>query len=243
MVENKSVPTARTTHRACCGRNRGYVSLESRPVYYASSGRNTEMKTFFSFIIVLVLIAVPAYILTKYPQYYNQLAQVLFDILLFGASIWFASSIDTKKAEKAATGKWLPRAEGSCNELLAMRANIESMHAKQANTCESIERIFPGIAEKQLAPVVNFMKTRCAECAGNFKDLGNHLDNSVKGWETFIEDNCEANECQRIIARLNKTRQTLGLSTETSSSSPITQSQDNTPGNKHVGQGSMSSDR
>ena len=187
------------------------------------------MKMSFSFLVVLALIAIPTYILATYPQYYNQLTQVLFDILLFGASIWFASTIDTKKAEKIATSKWLPRAEGSCNELLAMSANIESMRAKQVNTCESIEKIFPGISEKQVAPVIHFMKTRCEECAVNFKNLRNHLDNSVKGWEAFIEENCEEGECQRITMRLGKTRQTFGLNTEGGQLSNLSQSQTDTP--------------
>ena len=222
MNEFKSVRNERTPRKDCCGKNREKIDSDSLPVIKTSPGRNAEMKTLFSIVIVLALIAIPTYILAKYPQYYNQLSQVLFDILLFGASVWFAFSLDTKKAEKIATGRWLPRAEGSCNELLAMRATIESMRAKQANTCESIEQIFPGIGEHQLVPVVHFMKTRCSECAGNFRDIGNHLDNSVRGWETFIEENCQENECQRINARLDETRLTLGLNIEKRDPSTIT---------------------
>lgn len=172
-----------------------------------TSSSNTAFRL-ASFVLVIILIALPTLLLTYKQELYNPCVQVLFDILLFGASIWFAVTIDNKKAERSATGKWLPKAESCCKELLAIISNIYDRQ-KRKKTCQYIKEVFPNISEEQYAPLITFIEMRCQECDLNFRNIRNHLENSVSGWKTFIEENCEKSECARITKRLYQTQETF----------------------------------
>lgn len=207
-------PSKGTERRHCCGGHRPPTSGAQFERRHPTKSGRCIMRTFFSFLIVLVLLVVPTYIVLYHPQYHNALAQVLFDLLLFAASLWFAVNISTREAEKEATSRWLPAAETACNELLTMIATIATMRSKHVNACESVGKIFPNVPAEQLEPVVYFMKTRCGECAANLGSIRNHVENSFRNWEVFIVNNCEESQCEHIHSRLEKTKSELGLSTQ-----------------------------
>ena len=182
------------------------------PIPVRSRGIRLEsntVKTFFSFAIIIALITLPTFILSERPQFYNPLTQVLFDLLLFAASLWFAFTISNKEAKKNATDKWLPAAETACNELLTMSTTTERMRLSQAKSCESLQLVFPDIPAEKLAPVKQFFESHCGQCRGNLTDLKNHVENSFRNWEVFITKNCEQAECQTIRSRLRERRNEL----------------------------------
>lgn len=171
------------------------------------------VKVIFPFLIAILLIALPTYIVAKQPQSYNPLTQVLFDLLLLAASVWFGITFSSKEARKNATDRWLPAAETACNELLTMSATADRMYLKQAKVCKSIEPLFSDIPLDNLAPVIkHVVKMHCEDCADNLENLKNHIENSFRNWEVFINNNCDVGECEYIHERLNERKETLTTS-------------------------------
>jgi hypothetical protein len=111
-----------------------------------------------------------------------------------------------------------------------MSATIDKMRSKHLNTCDSIELIFPEVSAEQLGPIVQFVKMCCGECAVNFENIRNHLDNSFRNWGVFIDTNCTESECLRIHSRLKERKDMLGLNLQQDSANALPQeiiSQDN----------------
>ena len=140
------------------------------------------------------------------------------------ASLWFAVTISGKEARKAVTDKWLPAAETACNELLTIGATIERMRHRQIKTCEAIELVFPGVPPKELAPIRQIIRVRCDDCAGILGSLKDHVENSFRNWEVFINNNCEQDECEYIHSRLAERRYMLEVAIQGISSEAILQS-------------------
>jgi len=178
-----------------------------------SDGRGGKVRIFSStakvISVFVLLIALSVYLVTRHPQYYNQLAQVLFDMLLLGVSLWAGITFSREEAEKNATDRWLPAAEGACYELLTMSATVERMRLRQEKVCQSMKQFFPSDSSTDGAvPIQHVAKMRCEECAENLRTLQNHVENSIKSWHLFIEYNC-AEWCQPIKERLGDRRKEL----------------------------------
>jgi len=166
-----------------------------------------SMRVIISALLIIVCIAVPSYLVVQTPQAFNPLAQVLFSILLTGASIWFGISLNDRQARKEAARQWLPAAETACKQLLTISNTAERMRLTQATACNSIEPLLPKL-ETSL-PVKQMVDVQCRETAEKLATLRDHVDSAVSHWEVFIANNCEKGECDAISFRIGQVRTTL----------------------------------
>jgi len=166
-----------------------------------------SMRVIISALLIAVCILVPVYLVANNPQAFNPLAQVLFSILLTGASVWFGISLNEKQARKEAAGRWLPAAETACKQLLTISNTAERMRLTQATACNSIEPLLPKL-EASLS-IKQMVDVQCRETAEKLATLRDHVDSAVSHWEVFIANNCEKGECDAISFRIGQVRTTL----------------------------------
>jgi hypothetical protein len=155
-------------------------------------------------IIVLIIFLLPLFLVAVNPDNYNPLAQVLMDLALFGASVWFGYTISNKEAEKRVTDKWLIAAENACNELTAMRESAKTMRLKQDSIFNLIEKIIPGIPNPKLDPLKELVEFNCRGCAIHIADLQNRIENIRQGYSIFVEANCDDAECTKFHELVHK---------------------------------------
>jgi len=160
------------------------------------------MKKAISFLTALALIAVPSYLLIKHPSYYNVTAQILFNILLFGAALWFANEQNTEKARKEASSKWLPAAEGACKQLITIAHIVSRMRTNQKASCSKIDPLIPEAISSECKSLKHFFELQCKETGEDFSTIKNQLDNAISHWEMFIAENCESDSCFEISQRI-----------------------------------------
>jgi len=165
------------------------------------------MRVILSALLIIVCILVPTYLAANTPQAFNPLAQVLFSIVLTGASVWFGISLNDKNARKEAARQWLPAAETACKQLLTISNTAERMRLTQETACNSIEPLLPKL-ETSL-PVKQMVDVQCRETAEKLATLRDHIDSAVSHWEVFIASNCEKGECDAISVRIGQVRTTL----------------------------------
>jgi len=166
-----------------------------------------SMKVTISALLIAVCIIVPIYLVAKTPQAYNPLAQVLFSIVLTGASVWFGVSLNDKQARKEAAGRWLPAAETACKQLLTISNTAERMRLTQATACNSIEPRLPNVESPRT--MKQKVEVQCRVTAEKRATLRYHIENAVSHWEVFIANNCERGECEAISYRIGQVRGTL----------------------------------
>jgi hypothetical protein len=116
---------------------------------------------------------------------------------------------NTKEIERRVTGKWIPAAEMVSNELLTMTATIERMCRKQSNVSQSLKKRFPNTPDDTMAPIEDFIGSRCGYCSEKLEDLKNHIENSCLNWDVFIGANGEQSEVDSIRERLKERKTTL----------------------------------
>ncbi|MGB2807648.1 MAG: hypothetical protein WBC22_07905 [Sedimentisphaerales bacterium] len=172
-------------------------------------GIGENMKSTISFFFVIALIGVPSYLLIKHPQHYNVASQILFNLMLFGASTWFGISVNNKKSMKEATAKWVPAAETACKQLLTISATAERMKRTVTQSCKRIEPVISHLESAQLEPLKCIIESQCRETAEKLANLRNHVDNAVSHLEVFIGANCEGGECDEIANRISLSRKEL----------------------------------
>jgi len=149
----------------------------------------------YAWILALVFIVLPIVLVASVPNIYNPLVQVLFDFVIFGASLWFGISVSEKEAEKRATDKWLVAAANACMELAAMRESAKRMGLEQGSVCNSIEEIVPGIPHSKLESVRKLIGRDCHRCATHTADLQNRIENIRQSYSVFVNANCSEAEC------------------------------------------------
>jgi hypothetical protein len=163
----------------------------------------------YSWVLAVVFMILPILLVALVPNFYNSLVQVLFDFMLFGASVWFGISISTKEAEKRATDKWLEKAISSCRELLTMSDTAKEIRQRQGLVCNSLGKIVPGVPSQQQESVENLLDMRCSECKFNIVTIQKHMDNIYQDWSDFVNDNCSETECAGFHSRLDKRKKEL----------------------------------
>jgi hypothetical protein len=166
-----------------------------------------SMRVIISALLIAICIGVPTYLVAKTPDAFNPLAQVLFSILLTGASIWFGISLNDRQARKEAARQWLPAAETACKQLLTISNTAERMRLTQATACNSIEPLLPKLDAS--LPIKQMVEVQCRETAEKLATLRDHVDNAVSHWEVFIANNCEKGECDAISFRIGQVRTAL----------------------------------
>ncbi len=149
----------------------------------------------YAWILAVVFIVLPILLVAFAPNTYNSLVQVLFDIVIFGASLWFGISVSEKEAEKRATDKWLVAAANACMELAAMRESVKRRGLEQDSLCNSIEEIVPGIPLSKLKSVRRLVGRNCHNCATQRADLQNRIENIRQSYSVFVNANCSEAEC------------------------------------------------
>ena len=152
----------------------------------------------YAWILAVVFIILPIVLVAFAPNAYNSLVQVLFDMVIFGASLWFGVSVSEKEAEKRATDKWLVAAANACMELAAMRESVKRRGLEQDSLCNSIEEIVPGIPHAKLKSVRRLVGSNCHNCAIQRADLQNHIENIRQSYSVFVNANCSETECARF---------------------------------------------
>ena len=167
-----------------------------------------SMRVIISALLIAVGVLVPIYLVANTPQVFNPLAQVLFSVLLAGASIWFGISLNDKQARKEAARQWLPAAETACKQLLTISNTAERMRLTQTRACNSIEPLLPK-GETPLHPIRQMVEVQCRETAEKLATLRDHIDSAVSHWEVFIANNCERGECDAIAYRIAQVREAL----------------------------------
>lgn len=171
--------------------------------------RGRNMMRVLSILIVLMLIVIPCYLIVKRPGEYNVVSQVLFSVLLCGASAWFGISVNSERARKEATAKWVPAAETACKQLLTMSAGVERMKQTLEESCKRMEPVLPALDEKELSGLKCLVEMQCKETCEKLATLRDHVESAVSHWEVFIGANCEGAECERIEERIRKYREQL----------------------------------
>ncbi len=132
----------------------------------------------YAWIPCMIFVLLPVFLVAFVPNSYNSLVQVIFDIMIFGASLWFGISVSTKEAEKRATDKWLVAAANACMELAAMRESVKRKGVEQDALCNSIDEIVPGIPQTKLISMKRLVGRNCRHnCAVQRADLQNHIEN------------------------------------------------------------------
>ena len=149
----------------------------------------------YAWILAVIFIILPIVLVAFAPNTYNSLVQVLFDMVIFGASLWFGVSISEKEAEKRATDKWLVAAANACMELAAMRESVKRRGLEQDALCNSIEEIVPGIPRSKLKSVSRLVGSNCHNCATQRADLQNRIENIRQSYSVFVNANCSETEC------------------------------------------------
>jgi len=168
-----------------------------------------NMSTVVSALLVLALIAVPSYLMSKTPGSYNVPTQIMFSVFLTAASTWLGVSINNKRARRDATAKWLPAAETACKQLLTLSATTERMKRTQAQACNAVDPIISEGDQKSLKALRVLIALQCRETAEKLATLRDHIENGISLWQVFIGTNCEGDECSLIDARLKECRQQL----------------------------------
>lgn len=168
-----------------------------------------NMSTFLSSILILVLIGVPTYLLTKKPESFNVEMQIMFSVFLTAVSTWLGVSINNKRARRDATAKWLPAAETACKQLLTLSSTAERMKRTQAQACGVIEPLMAPDQPPNSAAIRALVGNQCRETAEKLATLRDHIENSISHWQVFIGANCEGDECQIIDDRLQSCRDRL----------------------------------
>jgi hypothetical protein len=183
--------------------------LES--IYCCLPNTLPSMKTFISLAACAALISVPSYILIHDSTQYNVTCQVLFSILLFGASIWFSYELNNAKAKKEASSKWLPAAEGAAKQLMTMSHTVDRMRTRQSSACGKIKPLITPERTTDCKALEHFFGIQCEESAENLSTIKNQLDEAASQWDMFINENCEFGECLRINQRIEQLRNKLAL--------------------------------
>lgn len=169
-----------------------------------------------AWILVLIFILVPVFLVVYDQDFYNPLAQILFDIMLFGASLWYGVSIANeeteekiRRAEKKNTDKWLSAAERSCGEIRAVSVTLTKLSKHQRNKFSDIETTIPGIPERKLKPLKHYLSDKCQECTFSLVANKNHIDNAFQSWSVFINDNCDEAQCRNFHDRLDQRKKEM----------------------------------
>jgi len=157
-------------------------------------------------VIVVALVLAPAYILHQKPADFGVTTQVLFSILLFGASMWFGFSFNTTAAQKEVASRWLPAAESACKELITISLIADRIHRVRGQNRERVLNLLKQLPPEQRQPISTLTEAQCGSCADRIATLRAQVDTSIAGWEVFIGKNCTGNECAAITGRLDAFR-------------------------------------
>jgi hypothetical protein len=168
-----------------------------------------NMSSVISAILVLALIGIPSYLMSKNPALYNVPTEIMFSVFLTAASTWLGISVNNKHARHDATAKWLPAAETACKQLLTLSATAERMKRTQAQVCDTIDPIISDGDQQAMKPLKALIQLQCRETSEKLATLRDHIENSFSLWQVFIGTNCEGNECALIDERLQACRQQL----------------------------------
>lgn len=177
---------------------------------------------FVPIALVILALGLPLVFVIAWPQMYNALAQLLFDLVLFGASIWLGIVVSATKARKDEAGKWLVIAEGACNELLAISAQIDRMRTTRTPTCDALASVFnKTIDGSRLRPVQQTVQLRCEECTRNLDSIRDRVENNYRLWDGFINRNCDDDECTYFHDRLGERKAQLDASVQQTASAIV----------------------
>lgn len=169
-----------------------------------------------AWILVLIFILVPVFLVVYDQDFYNPLAQILFDIMLFGASLWYGISITNeeteekiRRAEKKSADKWLSAAENSCREIRAVSVTLTRLGEYQRNIFSDIENTIPDIPQRKLKPLKHYIGDKCWGCSFSLVTIQSHIDNAFQSWSVFINDNCDEIQCKNFHDRLDQRKKEM----------------------------------
>jgi hypothetical protein len=142
--------------------------------------------------------------LVAYPQYYNPLTVILFNVGLCWASIQVTIHESKRGAESQANQRWLPQAEGACDRLITLGYALKSLQLQTKFRCDEIGSLLPELHDKKNNPLRALIQSQCSDTGHRIGDFANQLESAVSDWRRFIREICREGECEIIFNNLDE---------------------------------------
>lgn len=165
-------------------------------------------------LAVVLLVILPTVVYQFTSVKYNDLTNILFNVLLCVVSVWLSMLLQKPAAQREARKYWLPFAESACNDLVTIGAAAERMRRHQRIYCGKIKSLIAPAEQKRLEPVLALVDAQCSGAAEKLSALRDQIRGARRDWEGFIRNHCEGTECALIQQRLDELEFELNLLTD-----------------------------
>lgn len=163
-----------------------------------------------AWILCIFLVLVPAALLVKYPQSYDDpLVVFLLSVAIAVVSV-IASRIESiHDAKKRTQTEWLSQAESSCDRLLTTMSQVKRLKERTLHTCDDATLNMPELQKDNLRPLKTLLERNCESTGCQLHDIETHMESALADWQRFIRKNCEGAECDQIGRALDRRRAEL----------------------------------
>jgi len=161
-------------------------------------------------LLVLALIGIPSYLVSKDPENWNALSEMLFQVTTALLSVFIGYRLSKISSEKSVTRKWLRPAQAACNQIKVMENQTQRLRNTRKTTCDELQEFLKDLDDSKRQPIEKIVTTKCEGCKARLADLQDHLSNAYETWRIFIHENCEKIvECDDIDVELAKFAKSL----------------------------------
>ncbi|UCG46615.1 MAG: hypothetical protein JSU94_14040 [Phycisphaerales bacterium] len=161
-------------------------------------------------VIVISLITVPPYLVSRFPANWNALSQVLFQIVTALLSGLIGYRLTKAASEQHITRKWLPGAQTACNQIQVMQAQVYRLRKTRRTTCDELQDLISGLNESERRTIEKVVRIKCEGCKARLLDIQDHLATAYETWRVFVRENCDRIvECDEIEHRLSSFAKSL----------------------------------
>lgn len=157
-----------------------------------------------SWLVILLLVIAPAWMLLSYPNYHNPLTALLLNVGLCWASIHVTIQESKRTADSHANRKWLPQAEGACDRLLTLKYALKTLQLQSKHRCDEMGNLLPELHDKKNHSLRALLQYQCIDTGHRIGEFANQLDSAVSDWRRFIREVCRDRECEIIFENLDR---------------------------------------
>jgi len=163
--------------------------------------------------VLIILVGSPIY-LSKYPNDYTPMVDVMFSIFLFLLAYWIGFSDEIERTTKKINQKWLPQAESVVYRLLTLHSNVKRFAISTSQNCSKTNCDLPELQKEELKAVRIKIKTDCETNSQRLEDIARQLEDAIEDWRRFIAANCNGEECGRIFDAIQERQSKLEIDIE-----------------------------
>jgi len=161
----------------------------------------SEQKTWIHTLLMVGIFVVPFFLYLK-PEQHTPVVQVLLNIIFAYLAYQVGIAKEVKRAEKLANRKWLPQAEAVTKRLITLKYIIKKQVILMKRGCIKTLGL-QAIQPRDIGIIQTRSFCDCKSAVTRLEDVDLHLDDAIDDWRSFIADNCEGEECNRIWRSLD----------------------------------------